>query len=164
MLAFAGKTRCLSYTVYFESTRSHESSRAGPVERNVLARIGRPLELVAKGIDRADCRFAPGHDLTGSGLGAGRVDQLRIFPGQACRSGQRLGPGLDLAGDLGSPMRAVGGDLERDMRALDAADLPAFGGHRGDESRKSAGLAAEDPRRYFGLAVVGALVDKDAGR
>jgi hypothetical protein len=59
-------------------------------------------------------------------------------------------------------MRAAGVDLEGDIRELDTADLPAFGEHRADESRKSAGLAAKDPRQYLGLAVVGALVDKDA--
>ena len=42
--------------------------------------------LVAKGVDRADRRYVPGHDLTGSGFGAGRVDQLRIFPRHARRS------------------------------------------------------------------------------
>jgi len=53
-------------------------------------------------------------------------------------------------------MRAVGGDLEANVGPLDTADLQAVGEHPSDESRKSAGLAAEDPRQYLGLAVVGA--------
>jgi hypothetical protein len=35
-------------------------SRTGPVERDVLARIGGPLELEAEGIDGVDSRFGPG--------------------------------------------------------------------------------------------------------
>ena len=60
-------------------------------------------------------------------------------------------------------MRAVWVDLEADTRPLAAADLPALGEHPDDEHRESADLTTEDPGQHFGLAVVGALVDKDAG-
>jgi hypothetical protein len=49
----------------------------------VLARIRRPLKLVAERIDGTDRRFAPGHELPGFGLGARRVHELRIFSRQA---------------------------------------------------------------------------------
>jgi hypothetical protein len=52
-----------------------------PIERNVLARIRRPLKLEAKRINRTHRRFAPSHKLSGSGLRAGRVHELRIFSG-----------------------------------------------------------------------------------
>ena len=39
-----------------------------PIERNVFARIRRPLKLVAERIDRTRHRFAPGHKLPWSGL------------------------------------------------------------------------------------------------
>ena len=57
---------------------------AGPVERDMLARIGCPLELEAEGVDGADRRFAPRHDLSGSGFGTGWVHQLWILPRHAC--------------------------------------------------------------------------------
>src|SRR5262249_35158945 len=138
-----------------------EPSRTRPVERNVLARVHRPFELEAERIDRTDRRLAPGHDLAGTRLGAGRVHELRILSRQARRPGQGLGPTLHLAGDLGSPAAAIRCDLERDARALDAADLPAFGEERGDESRKAADLAAENVQKRPGLARIGALIDED---
>src|SRR5262249_29024950 len=140
-----------------------EPSRTRPVERNVLARVHRPFELEAERIDRTDRRLAPGHDLPGTGLGAGRVHELRIFSRQAGRPGQTLGPRLHLAGDLGSPAGAVRRDLERDPRALDATDLPAFGEEPRDESRKAAALAAENARKHLGLTRTGALIDENAG-
>src|SRR5262245_60852990 len=106
---------------------SNKRSWTGPVERDVLARIRRPLKLEAERVDGTDDRFAPGHELSRPGLGARRVHQLRIFSRQTCRAGQSLGPGLHFAGDLGSPLGAVRRDLERDPRALYAANLPAFG-------------------------------------
>jgi len=51
----------------------------GPIERNVFARIRRPLKLVVERIDRTHHRFAPGHQLSWSGLRAGRIHELRIF-------------------------------------------------------------------------------------
>src|SRR6266513_253468 len=76
-------SRFLTRRVYFSSyiwmprehilglrqTKRREPSRPGPVERDVLARVGCPLELVAEGVDGANRRFAPGHDLSGSGFG-----------------------------------------------------------------------------------------------
>src|SRR5437867_4564270 len=124
--------------------RSIAGSRAVPVERDVLARIDRPLEPEAERVDRANCRFAPGHDVAGAGLRTGRVDQLRIFAGQAGRAADRIGPGLDLAGDLGAPAGPVGRDLEGDPGALDAADLPALREHAAPERREPADLAAEN--------------------
>src|SRR5262249_6693089 len=140
-----------------------EPSRTAPVERNVFARVHRPLKLEAERIHRTDRRLAPGHDLPGPGLGAGWVHELRVFPRRAGRPGQGLGPGLHPAGDLGPPAGAVRRDLERDARALDAADLPSFGEERGDESRKSSDLAAENARKHLGLARIGAVIDEDAG-
>src|ERR1043166_5360400 len=135
----------------------------GPVERDVLARIGRPLEFEPERIDRTDGRFAPGHDLSRPGLGARRVDELRILPGQTGRAGQGVGPGFHLAGDLGAPICAVGRDLKSDPRALHAANLPAFGEQPGDKGGKAADLTAEDTGKHLGLTFVGALVDEDAG-
>src|SRR6266404_5652980 len=134
-----------------------------PVERDVFARIGRPLKLEGERIDGTDRRFAPSHELPGSGLGTRRVHELRIFSRQARRAGQGLGPGLHFAGNLRSPPGAVGRDLEGDPRPLHAPDLPAFGEQRGDESRKSPDVAAENAGKHLRLALVGAVVDEDAG-
>ena len=140
-----------------------EPSRTGPVERDVLARIRRPLKLIAERIDGTDRRFAPGHELSGSGLGARRVNELWIFSRQTCRAGQGLGPRLHFAGDLRSPIGAVGRDLEGDLCAFHAPHLPAFVEQRSDESRKSSDLAAENAGEHFRLALVGAIVDEEAG-
>jgi len=56
-------------------------------------------------------------------------------------------------------MRPVRCDREGDMRALDAADLPALGEHTTPECRKTSGLATENPRKNLRLA----LVDEEAG-
>src|SRR5215831_4507430 len=102
--------------------------RASPVERDVLARIRRPLELVAERIHGADRRLAPSYELrAGSCLAAGRVRELRILSRQARRSGQRLRPRLHLARDFRSPVGVVGGNLEHDPCALDSTTLPASG-------------------------------------
>src|SRR5262252_6599486 len=50
-----------------------ETSWTGPVERDVLARIRRPLKLEAERVDGTDRRFAPGHELSRPGFGARRV-------------------------------------------------------------------------------------------
>src|SRR5215468_2874358 len=85
----------------------HDRSRAGPVERDVFARIRRPLELVAKRIHGADRRLAPGYEQwAGSCLGAWRVHELRILSRQARRARQRLRPRLHLSRDLRSPVGA----------------------------------------------------------
>src|ERR1700676_1779964 len=92
-------------TMVTSAASSISRSRAGPVERDVLARIGRPLEVVAERLDRADRRFAPGQELrAGAGFAARRVHHLRVFAGVAGRPGQRVRPGLDLADDLDPPM------------------------------------------------------------
>src|SRR5262249_11429579 len=56
-----------------------ELSWTSPIERNVFARISRPLELKAERIHRIHDRFAPGYELSGSGLRTGRIHELRIF-------------------------------------------------------------------------------------
>ena len=53
--------------------KRRDPSWAGPVERDVFARICRPLKLVAERMDGTDRRRAPGHELPRSGLGARRV-------------------------------------------------------------------------------------------
>src|SRR5262249_7750863 len=111
----------------------------------------------------ADRRFTPGDDLSGSGLRAWRVVELRKLPRQARRTGQRLRPSLHLAGDLGAPTATVGGDLATDPGPLDPAALPAFGHGPSELRRKSADLAAENPGQHLCLTRVGAIVDKDAG-
>src|SRR5215468_950920 len=122
----------------------HDRSRAGPVERNVLARVRCPLELVAKRIHGADRRLAPGYELwAGSCLGAWRVHELRILPWQTRWSRQRLRPRLHLSRDLRSPVRAVGRNLERDPCALHSTKLPAFGKHRAPLGGKSPDTAAD---------------------
>ena len=145
-------------------TAKREPLWTGPVEWDVFARIRRPLELVAERIDGTDRRFAPSHELSGSGLGARRVHELRIFSRQARRAAQGRGPGLHFAGDLRSPLGAVGRDLEGDLRPLHATQLPAFGEQRSDESRKSSDLAAENAGKHVRLALVGAVVNENAGR
>src|SRR6185503_15271626 len=117
--------------------QSQTRSGTGPVKWNVFARVRRPAELVAKRINRTVDRFSPGDDLSRPGLGARRIDELRIFVRRARRPGQRLGPGLDLAGNLGPPTGTIRRDLECDPRAFDAADLPAFSKQRADHGRKS---------------------------
>src|SRR5262249_42529996 len=121
-----------------------------------------PLELIAERVDGTDDRFAPGHELSGSGLGARRVHQLRIFSRQTRRASQCLRPGLHFSSDLRSPPGTVRRDLEGNPRALDTTDLPAFGEQRGDESRKSSDVTAEDTRKHLRLAFVRAVVDEDA--
>src|SRR5262249_11420646 len=59
----------------------YELSWTGPIERNVFARISRPLELKAERIHQTHDRFAPGYELSGSGLRSGWVHELRIFSG-----------------------------------------------------------------------------------
>ena len=114
---------------------------------------------------RTDRRLAPGHELRAwSGLAAGRVHELRVFPRQARRSRQRLRPGLHLSSDLRSPVGAVGRDLERDPCALHSTNLAAFGEQRSDLGRESPGAAPENKRKRLRLALVGALVDEETGR
>src|SRR6202022_1345935 len=143
--------------------RRRQASWTGPVERDVLARVHRPLKSVAERVDGTDRRFTPGYELSGSRLGAGRVHKLRIFSRQAGRASQGLGPSLYLARDLHSPLSPGGRDLKADARALDAPPLPAFGEQCRDESEKSSDLAAENAGKHLGLALIGALVDENAG-
>ena len=86
------------------------------------------------------------------------------FPGRLVGPVRAVGPGLHFASDLRSPAGAVGRDLEGNARALYAPQLPAFGEQRSDESRKSSDLAAENAGKHLRLALVGALVNEDAGR
>ena len=65
----------------------------GPAHSNgLLARICHPVKLEAERIDGTDRRFAPGHELPGSGLGARRVHELRIFSRHTRRAGQKRWP------------------------------------------------------------------------
>src|ERR1700730_10528314 len=142
--------------------RRRQASWTGPVERDVLARVHRPLKSVAERVDGTDRRFTPGYELSGSRLGAGRVHKLRIFSRQAGRASQGLGPSLHFAGDLHSPLGAVGRDLKAYPSALHAPHLPASSEQGRDESRKSSDLAAENAGKHLGLAVIGAIVEEDA--
>ena len=78
-------------------------------------------------------------------------------------AGQSLSPGFDFARDLGSPIGAVRCYIKNDPRTFNASDLPAFGEQRSDESRKPSDLPAENAGKHFRLALVGAIVDEDAG-
>src|SRR5205085_10844499 len=122
------------------------------------------FELEAVGVDRQDRRLAPGDELRpGPGLAAGRVHQPRIAPRIARGAGQRLGPGLDLADDLDTPMRLVARDLEGDLRALDAAGLTPAGKAFIHPSGEASGTAADDRRQSRHLPVIGMLVDVESG-
>src|SRR5207245_6065735 len=146
------------------SSGQEHRSWARPVERDVLARIRRPLELVAERIHGTDRGLAPGHQLrTGPRLTAGRVHELRICPRQARRPRQRFRPGLHLSRDLRPPVGAVGRDLESNPGALHPANLPAFREQRSDLAREASGTAPDNQRKRLSLAVVGALVDEETG-
>src|SRR5205807_4634150 len=58
----------------------------------------------------------------------------------------------------------VGRELEGDPRALHAPELPAFGEQRSYESWKSSDMAAKNAGKHLRLALVGTVVDEDAGR
>ena len=60
-------------------------------------------------------------------------------------------------------MGTVRRDFKGDPCAFNASDLAAFGKQRSDESRKSSDLAAENAGKHFRLALVGAVVNEDAG-
>src|SRR5262249_50899835 len=140
-----------------------ELCRTGPIERNVLARIRCPLKLEAERIHRTHQRPAPGYKLSGSGFRAGRIHELRIFSRQACRASQSLGPSLHFACDFCSPLSAVGRDLKGDPRTLRTPKLPTFREQCGDEARESSCTSAENAGKHFRLALVGAIIDEDAG-
>ena len=123
-----------------------QRSWTGPVKRNVLARICRPLKLVTESIDGTAGRLAPSNDLSWPGLGAWRVHELRISIRYARRAGQGLSPGFDFTGDLGPPVGAIRRDLKDDPCTFDATDLPALSKQRSDEGRKSSDMASEDAR------------------
>src|SRR5262249_55640482 len=140
-------------------------SGSPPVERDVLARVGGPPERVAKGVDRADRRLAPGYELwAGPCLTARRVHELWILSWQAGRPGQGLRPRLDLSHDLRSPVGAVWRDLKRDPGALHSTNLPAFGKHRAPQRGKPSDAASDNKLNRLGLTLVGTLVDEEAGR
>src|ERR1700758_1364787 len=140
-------------------------SWTSPVERNVLARVRCPLEVVAERIHGADGRFTPGHELrAGSSLRPGRVHELRIFTRRARWPGQRLRPGFHLSGNLCSPVTQVGRDLERDACPLHAKQLSALGKKRSPLSGKASDLAADNARKHLGLALICAVVDEETGR
>src|SRR5262249_58164152 len=73
------------------------------------------------------------------------------------------GRGVNVGGDVRSPLGTVGRDLKGDPRALHAPQLPAFGEQRSDESRKPSDLATKNAGKHLRLALVGAIVDEDAG-
>src|SRR5262245_6071771 len=153
---------CRAYTPH---RSPGNGSGAGPVEGDVLARIRRPLELIAECIHGADRRLAPSYELwAGSCLAARRVHELRILSWQARRSRQRLCPRLHLSRDLRSPVGAVGRNFERDPRALDSAKLPAFGKHRAPQGGKASDAASDNKLQRLGLPLVGTLVDEEPGR
>src|SRR5262252_11084963 len=99
--------------------RASDRLGSDPVERDVLGRIQRVLELEAVRVNREDRRLSPGDKLRpGAGFAAWSIHQLRILPGQAGRSDDRLGPGLELADDLDAPMAEIGGNLIGDIGPL----------------------------------------------
>ena len=61
-------------------------------------------------------------------------------------------------------MSAIGRNLERDQCPLHATNLPAFGKHRAPLRGESSDAASDDKGERLGLALVGALVDEEAGR
>src|SRR5437667_912769 len=141
-----------------------DRSGSDPVERDVLGRIQRVLELKAVRVDRQDRRLAPGDKLRpGARFAAWSVHQLRILPRQAGGPDDRLGPGLDPADDLDAPMAEIGGNLISDFGPLDAAALPAAREAFVDPARKAAGAAANDRRQRVHLPVVGMIIDIEAG-
>src|SRR5260370_22943247 len=146
--------------------RGRGSDRLGsaPVERDVLGRIQRVLELEAVRVDRENRRLRPGAELrSGPGFAAGRVHQLRILPGRARRSADRLGPGLALADDLDAPMAEIGRNLIPDFGPLDAAALPPSGKAFVDPAGEAASAAADDCRQCLHLPVVGMIINIEAG-
>src|SRR4029079_7590039 len=133
-----------------------------PSRMECACSIRRPLEFVSERIDRADHRFAPGHELSWTRFGAWRVHELRIFSRQTRGASQRLGPGFDFAGDLSTPLSAVRRNLEGNERALYAADLAPCGKERCDKRGDPSDLTTENPGEHFSLALVSALVDENA--
>jgi hypothetical protein len=61
-------------------------------------------------------------------------------------------------------MGAIGRNLERDWCPLHATNLPAFGKHRAPLGGESSDAASDDKGERLGLALVGALIDEEAGR
>ena len=158
----SNRTRCRGRFQAIGKRTWRQQSWTGPVKRNVLARIRRPLKLESESIDGTARRLAPGDDLSWAGLGSRWIDELWIFARYARRAGQGLGPGFDFAGDLGAPVGAIWRDLKSDPCAFDASDLPTFRKQRSDDGGKSTDLAAKDARQHLGLALVGAFIDEDA--
>src|SRR6516162_8003532 len=140
-----------------------EPSRTGPIERDVLAQICRPLEFVAECIDGTDRHLPQVTSCPGPVSEPGGFISCGYFPGRLVGPVRALAQAFHFAGDLRSPLGAVGRDLERDARALDAPDLPAFREQRSHESRKSSDLAAENAGKHLRLALVGTLVDEETG-
>jgi hypothetical protein len=60
-------------------------------------------------------------------------------------------------------MRAVSPDLKRNPRELHTTNRPALGEQRRHLGGEAADLTAEDEWKHLRLAVVGALVDEEAG-
>jgi hypothetical protein len=80
--------------------RGNGADRLGsdPVERDVLGRIQRVLELEAVSVDRQDRRLAPGYKLrSGAGFAARRLISCGYFPGGL------VGPMIALAQALTLP-------------------------------------------------------------
>src|SRR4029077_17691310 len=126
--------------------------------------IQRVLELEAVRIDRQNRRLSPGDELrSGPGFATRRVYQLRIPPGRAGRSADRLGPGLDLADDFDAPMAEIGRNLIPDFGPLDAAALPPSGEALVDPTGEAASASADDCRQCLHLPVVGMIINIEAG-
>ena len=155
------RTRCRGMFQAIGKRSRRQQSWTGPVKRNVLARIRRPLKLESESIDGTARRLAPGDDLSWAGLGSRWIDELWIFIRYARRAGQGLGPGFDFAGDS-VPQWERSRDLKSDPCAFDASDLPTFRKQRSDDGGKSTDLAAKDARQHLGLALIGAFIDEDA--
>src|SRR5947207_1249186 len=114
---------------------------AGPVERDVLARLPDVAPLEAEHVHLVGRRLSPSGDAVGAGLASGRIVRLYALSGQRRRPRQRFATRVDLVGNGGAPVRQVTGDFELDRCNLDAAEL---GDALRKLSRPPSGLAAEE--------------------
>jgi len=120
-------------------------SGTGPVERDVLGRIRRHLEVVAERIDRKDRRFAPGDE-----VGPVRFRcPARSSSGDTCRVAGRPGQCLAQAFTCrrSRPQWPKSGAISYVMRAR-SMPRPAPLGNIAPIGRKPADAAAEDQRQH----------------
>jgi len=86
------------------------------------------------------------------------------FPRETRWASQGRGPAFTLPA-ITVPHLARSGAISKVICARSTPrSLPAFGEQPSDESRKSSDLAAENAEKHFRLALVGAVVNEDAGR